>query len=417
MIIAILGVGIGYAVLTQNLNISGTANISSSWDILFTTITEGTLTNAKTISKSITDGTSLTLNVELNQPGASATYNVTVSNRGSFDATLASISDVEEGNNANPKSIQYSVEGITAGDSLLSNTEQTFQVIVTWDKNIDISSDHMEKEIKVTLNYEQRTEVPTPTPVTKTGIELLTSKNVLGNADGLFSDNYGNIRYRGSKAEVKNNVTFNGENWNIIGVVNGNLKLIKTEPYTKSTWGYSNNWNNSQLRYSFSSYFSSLNSVSQGLVENKYFRVSAIPDLNGHMASMIYNEEESSGTCSGCPIMYQQNVGLMSPSDYGYAARSSCRQELAQYHADANCSTEGNWLYLNKGYDSESTQWLMNPYSGNTTGGTVVTGTGEVKTNVPVTSSYQIRPVIYLKTSVLITNGDGTLENPYILSM
>ena len=159
-IIAIMVVGIGYAILTQNLNISGTANISSSWDILFTNVTEETLTDSKTISKSITDGTSLTLNVELNQPGAIATYNVTVANRGSLDARLASITDVEEGNQKNPTAIKYRVESISVGDSLLANTEQTFQVIVTWDKSVDITSDKASKEMKVTLNYEQATTVP-----------------------------------------------------------------------------------------------------------------------------------------------------------------------------------------------------------------------------------------------------------------
>ncbi|MBS7021094.1 MAG: hypothetical protein KH135_04430, partial [Firmicutes bacterium] len=119
-IFIIMVLGIGYAILTQNLNISGTANISSSWDILFTSVTEGTLTDSKTISKNITDGTSLTLNVELNQPGASATYNVTVANRGSLDASLASITDVEEGNQKNPTAIKYRVESISVGDSLLA---------------------------------------------------------------------------------------------------------------------------------------------------------------------------------------------------------------------------------------------------------------------------------------------------------
>ncbi|MBS7020520.1 MAG: hypothetical protein KH135_01420, partial [Firmicutes bacterium] len=112
------------------------------------------------------------------QPGASATYNVTVSNRGSLDASLASIKDVEEGNKTNPTAIKYRVESISVGDSLLANTEQTFQVIVTWDKSVDITSDHMEKEIKVTLNYEQKTEVGgSSTPSTQPDNVGIPNKN------------------------------------------------------------------------------------------------------------------------------------------------------------------------------------------------------------------------------------------------
>ena len=49
-IIVFMLVGVGYSVLTEQLNIQGTANITSNWNILFTDVQEMKMTNATTIS-------------------------------------------------------------------------------------------------------------------------------------------------------------------------------------------------------------------------------------------------------------------------------------------------------------------------------------------------------------------------------
>ena len=124
-----LMLGIGYAVLSQQLDINGTAQITSNWKILFTSAEEKEMTNATTTRKEITNLTTLNLGVELQQPGASATYDVVVENQGDLDAVLSSINGVDEGNNQDPKSIKVS--------------------------NVDFSETNMQKEIEITLTYEQ----------------------------------------------------------------------------------------------------------------------------------------------------------------------------------------------------------------------------------------------------------------------
>ena len=109
-IIVFMLVGVGYSVLTEQLNIQGTANITSNWNILFTDVQEMKMTNATTISKKIKDGTTLTLNTELTKPGASAVYQVTVEN----------------------------------------------QVTVQWDPEVDFNETNMSKEIEITVNYKQQ---------------------------------------------------------------------------------------------------------------------------------------------------------------------------------------------------------------------------------------------------------------------
>ena len=105
--------------MSQTLQINGTANITSKWKILFTSAEEKEMNNATTQLKEITDDTTLTLNVELTQPGATATYDVVVANQGDLDAVLSKIEGVEETNNSDPLPIKVHLENIAEGDPLL----------------------------------------------------------------------------------------------------------------------------------------------------------------------------------------------------------------------------------------------------------------------------------------------------------
>ena len=161
-----LMLGIGYAVLSQQLDINGTAQITSNWKILFTSVEEKEMNNATTTKKEITDLTTLTLDVNLTQPGASATYDVVVENQGDLDAVLSKIDGISESNSKDPKSIKVSVENIKTGDSLLAGDKKTFQVKVYWDENVDFSETNMQKEIEITLTYEQSDDIKPVLPAT-----------------------------------------------------------------------------------------------------------------------------------------------------------------------------------------------------------------------------------------------------------
>ena len=49
LLIAVVLMSVGYAALASQLDINGTAAISSKWDVKFTSITEGTPTGTATI--------------------------------------------------------------------------------------------------------------------------------------------------------------------------------------------------------------------------------------------------------------------------------------------------------------------------------------------------------------------------------
>ncbi len=113
-------------------------------------------------------------------------------------------------------------------------------------------------------------------------------------------------------------------------------------------------------------------------------------------------------------------VGLMYPSDYGYATsggssanRETClAKELYNWDSSSggisNCKTN-DWLY-----NSSKHQWTIAPYSGSSNGVLYVNTTGSVY-NLSADLSYGARPVVYLKAGVELTGGNGSTSNPFTL--
>ena len=85
--------GIGYAILSQTLNISGIANMRGNWNVKITNmelLDKNKTGRAEEVSHSFTD-TTATFEANLYMPGDSIEYRVTVENQGNIDALLKSI--------------------------------------------------------------------------------------------------------------------------------------------------------------------------------------------------------------------------------------------------------------------------------------------------------------------------------------
>ena len=281
-------------------------------------------------------------------------------------------------------------------------------------------------------------------------------------------------RYSGSNDAVKNYVTFNNETWRIIGVfptddgtgnIENRIKIIREESIGDYSWDTSvstinggrgiNQWresgdyegadlmrllnpgyesesvNNSLYwnRGSGTCYNRSNNATktcnfsSTGLTEEarnmignaKWYTSASNEDIT---ASESYAEERASTTKQftdeGITVTRTTNwtgkVGLMYPSDYGYAS-SGCRngEQTLYNYANKTC-TSTNWLY------NSDNQWLLTPYSGYRSSVRFVYSAGFVTGN-NAGYTYGARPVIYLSSSVKITGGDGTSSNPYQLTL
>lgn len=157
LLVAIVAMSVGYAALAQQLNILGQANVNASWDLEFTDINEGEMKNASTVGQISMSGTSISFEVDLSNPGASATYDIVVENKGTIDATLESITGVDAANATDPVDIQYSVTGIEEGEDLLSGAKTTFHVTVSWDADSTEIPEVTSKTATITLNYVQKT--------------------------------------------------------------------------------------------------------------------------------------------------------------------------------------------------------------------------------------------------------------------
>ena len=87
LLICILTMAVGYSILQQRLNVEGTANVSSVWDIQVIGIREFGLVGLAEPANVDYTPTSATFNTNLNAPEDYAFYEIVVENKGSLTAT------------------------------------------------------------------------------------------------------------------------------------------------------------------------------------------------------------------------------------------------------------------------------------------------------------------------------------------
>ena len=144
--------------------------------------------------------------------------------------------------------------------------------------------------------------------------------------------------------------------------------------------------------------------------------------LGGHIGSIILTSEMygyERGTTRGDtnrPLYWDGYVGLMYPSDFGYAAGNTCVTGTDPYNYDDGCENK-DWLWMTTSSDyTNDAEWLMSPHSGGSYNAFYVHSSGFVYYYYAVNSAYSARPVFYLSSSASISEGEGTSTNPYILS-
>jgi len=151
LLAAIVVMAVGYAALSQELEIFGTAQIDADWNVEITSITEMTAVEATTFSTSH-DGTAATFVVDLHEPGASASYDIVIENSGTIDAIVDSISISETELVDN---VSFVFTGILANDTLATAATHTGTVTVEWDILAEVFPEELTEEFTVTINYVQ----------------------------------------------------------------------------------------------------------------------------------------------------------------------------------------------------------------------------------------------------------------------
>ena len=283
--------------------------------------------------------------------------------------------------------------------------------------------------------------------------------------------------YRYAGVNPNNYVSFNNEIWRIIGLVNvqtengieQRLKIIRVNGIANQrnfgnfawdrTDDYTNNWTTSKLKdmlneiyynngngecypgennsnsypstCDFSgngSYIKGLNEESKKMIDkNITWNVGSISVHNDSNVETFYERERVDNSYIGYPTIWSSStdikyngIGLMYPSDYGYATnggnlgRKSCFDErMYNWQNDYYSSEcgEQNWLKV-----QSWGAWTLTQLS-NADSSFYVFSIYSVR-SIDVHSAYlsfEVWPVVYLTPSTKIINGKGLINEPFIL--
>ena len=219
------------------------------------------------------------------------------------------------------------------------------------------------------------------------------------------------------------------------------LKVIDTNNYGGKDGKYwnsagTNNWSTASLKTELNGTYlttllgtSNVNSkLNTAIVTSKWHLGGASPsNCQTITADGIYTEERNtSAIYSGNPASIYAKVGLMYPSDYGYATvggttnKSRCREkELYNWDNSSYSDCKNNdWLYKSQSSFVNNREWFLSPYSSvsNYAAGLFSSGFVYLDGGSGVGSSKAaVRPTFYLDSSILkiVGTGDGSSSNPY----
>ena len=145
--------GIGYAILSQTLNISGTANMQGNWSVKITNmkLLEANKTGRATEVSSSYTNTTASFEADLYMPGDSIEYEVTVTNNGNIDAVLNNIKQTKTNQH---KDIKFS-NSLIGTEVLTAGSTMTFTMKVEFLESATEMPDIEKTEYKIELVYIQ----------------------------------------------------------------------------------------------------------------------------------------------------------------------------------------------------------------------------------------------------------------------
>ena len=246
--------------------------------------------------------------------------------------------------------------------------------------------------------------------------------------DGVYNEN--GYRYEGVdpnnyiQMEKSDRTT---EMWRIIGLFpdgeNGeNIIRVRKAGYEKAAYdsNSTNHWPNTTLyttlssTYSLTNYKNTVNYKMYLGTSNKYnsYVLADYYDMERMLNSKGMAGATSKASYSS-ETKFTGSVGLMYPSDYGYAVLASdCARTIKplNYHETTTCY-DNNWLY----HRTSDFQLLITPIALAANLVSAVSTKGYVTLYGDfVTDSGLVAPVMALKSDVVVT-GSGTNSDPYIM--
>jgi len=255
--------------------------------------------------------------------------------------------------------------------------------------------------------------------------------------DGVYNEN--GYRYEGVdpnnyiQMEKSDRTT---EMWRIIGLFpdgeNGeNIIRVRKAGYEKAAYdsNSTNHWPNTTLyttlssTYSLTNYKNTVNYKMYLGTSNKYnsYVLADYYDMERMLNSKGMAGATSKASYSS-ETKFTGSVGLMYPSDYGYAVLASdCARTIKLYYGGYSGNSacyKNNWLYQG----SSTWQWLISPNVSYSSSAFGISPTGFVNITsayadglgVSVTGIGYASPVMALSSTIVVT-GSGTQSDPYVM--
>ena len=166
VLLLLIGVGIGYAVISTTLNITGKTTIGkSSWDVHFENLVTTTGSVTPTQAAVIDSGkTNITYEIPLELPGDFYEFTVDVKNGGTIPAKVSANPTLGGITSAEDVYLNYTVtyaDGteIKLDDELAPSATASYKVRVEFDKNItgsQLPTDAKVLDLTFAVNYVQK---------------------------------------------------------------------------------------------------------------------------------------------------------------------------------------------------------------------------------------------------------------------
>ena len=176
-----------------------------------------------------------------------------------------------------------------------------------------------------------------------------------------------------------------------------------------STYG-SNNWTTSEFNTINlnTNYWNYLGAIWQNLIVETTWHLGGMTSYN-NTAKAFYDGERNNTGYGSNPTTYSDEIGLMYPSDYGYAASPEAWiTDLYDYESSA--ITSNNWMYMGL------YEWTITPFSSRSVSVFFVFNSGYLSSSNAYLGN-AARPVFYLKSNVEFNGGTGTSSDPYRLAV
>ena len=190
------------------------------------------------------------------------------------------------------------------------------------------------------------------------------------------------------------------------------MKLLNSGAWWNGTSGSYYNRSTTATTVNFTNY--KLSDKAKSYINKSRYYLGGYSTADVKTTAMYGNERGVSRYDASRPLYWDGNIGLMYPSDYGYAAGNACviGTNLSHYgNFDGGCKNT-DWLFNNK------SEWLMSPYSSHSIYAFPLFSLGYIDDDTNnANNTFSIRPAFYLKPNTSITSGDGSSTNPYLITL